>query len=213
MTDHRPSPSPSDTGEPIDVLVERHARALLGLALASVGEELRTGRRLVLDASSDLPAWLTRPGASFVTLETHGRLLGCIGSVEPRRALALDVVANARSAAFEDPRLPAVTAADWPEMTVKVSVLSELEPMPAASVDEVLAWLRPGVDGVLLSAVGARGTFLPSVWEKVPGPGAFLDHLLAKAGLSRATWPDDLSAWRYTTAECTDPAPRPALHH
>ena len=208
MTDHEARSS--DAATTIDQLVAAHDRELLDLGLAAVRDELRTGQRLVLDVV-ELPAWLGRRGASFVTLEGRPGLLGCIGSVEARRALALDVVANARAAAFEDPRLPAVTTADWPDLTVKVSVLSELEPMPGGSFDDVLAWIRPGTDGVLLASGGHRGTFLPSVWEKLPGPEGFLLQLLAKAGLTRSSWPSDTQAWRYTTAECVDPAPRPPL--
>jgi AmmeMemoRadiSam system protein A len=194
----------------IGELVAAHDRELLDLGLAAVGEELRTGRRFVLDVV-DLPAWFGRRGACFVTLEGRAGLLGCIGSVEARRSLALDVAANARAAAFEDPRLPAVTVADWPDLTVKVSVLSELVPMAAGSFDEVVGWIRPGTDGVLLAAGGHRGTFLPSVWEKLPDPEVFLLQLMAKAGFDRSSWPPGVQAWRYTTAECVDPAPRPPL--
>lgn len=206
MTDRDGQPEDTTIGE----LVAAHHRELLDLGLAAVGEELRTGQRLVLDVV-DLPPWLGRRGASFVTLEGRAGLLGCIGSVEARRSLALDVAANARAAAFEDPRLPAVTTPDWPDLTLKVSVLSELEPMPAGSFDEVVGWIRRGTDGVLLAAAGHRGTFLPSVWEKLPDPEVFLLQLLAKAGLARESWPPDAKAWRYTTAECVDPAPRPPL--
>lgn len=205
-TDREARPTATTIGE----LVDAHQRELLDLGLAAVAEELRTGTRLVLDVV-ELPPWLGRRGASFVTLEGRSGLLGCIGSVEARRSLALDVAANARAAAFEDPRLPAVTAADWPDLTLKVSVLSELEPMPAGSFDEVAGWIRPGTDGVLLAAAGHRGTFLPSVWEKLPDPDVFLLQLLAKAGFTRSVWPPGVQAWRYTTAECVDPAPRPPL--
>src|SRR5439155_27348724 len=70
---------------------------------------------------------LTAPGASFVTLERNGRLRGCIGTISARGPLYLDVVHNA-VLAMADPRLPRVTAADWPELDVKVSVLATPEP-------------------------------------------------------------------------------------
>ncbi|MDZ7731909.1 MAG: AMMECR1 domain-containing protein [Acidimicrobiia bacterium] len=44
-------------------------------------------------------AGLREPGASFVTLLRDGRLLGCIGSIEPVRPLAVDVAENAVGAA------------------------------------------------------------------------------------------------------------------
>lgn len=192
-------------------LDDRVRRRLLDVALAAVGEELTTGRPWTVPPAGGEDTVLDRPGASFVTLERDGRLLGCIGSVEPRRSLVADVAANARGAAFDDPRLPAVTAADWPTMAVKVSVLSPLEPMPAESARVVAGWLRPGVDGILLTAGRSRATFLPSVWEKLPDVESFLGRLLWKAGLSMSTWPADARVWRYQTEEFADPGPRPPL--
>ena len=49
-------------------------------------------------------SWLREPGATFVTLRQGEDLRGCIGSLEPRRPLGDDVAANARAAAFADPR-------------------------------------------------------------------------------------------------------------
>jgi AmmeMemoRadiSam system protein A len=111
------------------------------------------------------------------------------------------VVRNARLAAFEDPRLPAVTWSDVPAMTVKISVLSALEPRPASSLDAVLAWLQPGVDGLVLAEGRRRATFLPSVWESLADPVEFVELLLDKAMLPRKSWPAGLEAWRYTTEE------------
>jgi len=53
---------------------------------------------------------LRRDGASFVTLTEHGDLRGCIGSLEARRPLILDVRENALAAAFQDPRSPTPTS-------------------------------------------------------------------------------------------------------
>jgi AMMECR1 domain-containing protein len=80
--------------------------------------------------------------------------------------------------------------------------------MPADTRGCVLEWLRPGRDGLLLVARSARGTFLPSVWAKLADPDAFLDHLLAKAGLPPHGWPADAKVWRYTTEEFGSPGPR-----
>jgi AmmeMemoRadiSam system protein A len=153
---------------------------------------------------------LTAPGASFVTLERNGRLRGCIGTIAPRRPLYLDVVRNALLA-LADPRLPRVTTADWPELDVKVSVLTRPEPIPVADPDTLVHELRPGVDGLLLAGDDdRRATFLPSVWGKVPDPAQFLAALLEKGGWSG--WPDGMQALRYTSIEFVDPAPRAALH-
>ncbi len=148
------------------------------------------------------------PGASFVTLERNGRLRGCIGSIVARRPLYLDVVRNALLS-MVDPRLPKVTEADWPELDVKVSVLTVPVPIPADDPDALVRALRPGIDGLLLTADERRATFLPSVWAKVPDPAEFLAALLDKGGWP--DWPDGMRALRYTSVEFADPAPRAAL--
>jgi AmmeMemoRadiSam system protein A len=150
---------------------------------------------------------LNELGATFVTLERSGRLLGCIGSLEARRPLYEDVMANSYRSAFADPRLPRVTADDFVEMDVKVSLLSPMEPMPAADRDQLLASLVPGVDGLLLVADGFRATFLPSVWDRVASPAEFVDLLLRK-GQAVGDWIPQLRAFRYRTTEYTQPGPR-----
>ena len=47
-------------------------------------------------------AFLSEPGASFVTLKQNGRLRGCIGTLEAHRPLVEDVVRNAAAAALDD---------------------------------------------------------------------------------------------------------------
>jgi len=111
------------------------------------------------------------------------QLRGCIGSLQALRPLGADVAENARGAAFRDPRFPALTAHEWPECRVEVSLLSAPKPVRFADEDDLLAQLRPGEDGVILEADGRRGTFLPQVWESLPEPRAFLRELARKAGV------------------------------
>jgi uncharacterized protein len=177
---------------------------LAQLAAAAVGARL-TGRT---GSPIELPAALVEPGASFVTLERQGALRGCVGTLEAIRPLYDDVQRNAIRA-MRDPRLPPVTVDDWPDLDVKVSVLSAPEPMPAASRAELLADLRPGVDGLILTDGRRRSTFLPAVWAKLPDPDRFLDALLDKGGF--VGWSEELVARRYTSSEFRDAAPRAAL--
>jgi AmmeMemoRadiSam system protein B/AmmeMemoRadiSam system protein A len=170
---------------------------LLDLARRAIDHELASGEPYPL-ADAEVPATLRRPGATFVTLERGTELLGCIGSLDPRRPLWRDVARNARGAAFEDPRFPPLAAGDAPGMSIEVSVLSPLHPLPAPSLEAVAASLRPGVDGLVLSADGRRGTFLPDVWDKIPEPEAFVRELIRKARWSQP-WVDGAKAWRYTT--------------
>ena len=49
--------------------------------------------------------------------------------------------------------------------------------------DDLVAKLRPRVDGVLIERGWNRATFLPQVWEKLPDPHQFLQNLCLKAYL------------------------------
>jgi AmmeMemoRadiSam system protein A len=180
---------------------------LCDIAITAIHRTLLDGARTTprLDA---LPAPLTAPGVSFVTLERDGRLLGCVGGLEVRRPLAHDVAEHAIAAAFDDPRLPAISVDDFEVMSVKVSVLSQSTPIAARLFAELRDALKPGVDGLIITAGNRRATFLPSVWEKVPAPDEFLDALWLKAGLRPRTWPQGLRAERYTATEHADPGPR-----
>jgi hypothetical protein len=82
---------------------------------------------------------------------------------------------------------------------VQISVLSPPEPLAFASEAELLALLRPGVDGLILDDRGRRGTFLPSVWAQLPEAREFLAHLKRKAGLPADHWSATLTVARYTT--------------
>jgi AmmeMemoRadiSam system protein A len=188
------------------VLGDDDRAELLQVAADAIASELRgDGCPRPLERGAPLGD----PGASFVTLERGSQLLGCIGTIEPEAPLVEDVARNARQSAFADPRLPPVTAEDYREMSIKISVLSPLEEMPAASLEDVLAWVRPGVDGLLITVGSARATFLPSVWAQLPSPVNLLEHLLIKAGLPGRHWPEGIRVRRYTTDEFGAEGPRP----
>ncbi len=146
-----------------------------------------------------LPEELVVTRATFVTLHLRGELRGCIGSMEATRPLAHDVAYHAYAAAFQDPRFPSLTRAEWPETTVHLSILSPMQAVSVASEEELLALLRPGIDGVLLEEGRRHATFLPSVWEQVPDPAAFVRHLKQKGGWTLDEWPPQMRVFRYTT--------------
>lgn len=182
------------------MLAETHRTLLLDTAWQSIRHGLENDTSLNVDAGRfDAP--LRAPGASFVTLHRGGELRGCIGSLEAFRALITDVASNAFAAAFRDPRFPALRAQELADLTLDISVLSSPQAMTFGSEQELLAQLRPNQDGLILQDGAHRGTFLPSVWESLPEPGRFLQHLKLKAGLTADYWSEDILVWRYS-AEC-----------
>ncbi|MGH8689972.1 MAG: AmmeMemoRadiSam system protein B, partial [Burkholderiales bacterium] len=161
---------------------EQAGATLLSIARGAVESSFSGG----LKSLPDLP-WLKQTGATFVTLTKDGALRGCIGSLEPARALGDDVAENALGAAFRDPRFPAMTAAEWPQCRVEVSLLSTPKPLRFADEADLLARIREGEDGLILEVDGKRGTFLPQVWEGITDRRIFLQELLKKAGLPSDT--------------------------
>ena len=137
---------------------------------------------------AELPTRLNEPGASFVTLTIHGLLRGCIGTLEAYQSLAEDVQEHAIAAGLQDYRFPPVQAEELNQIEIEVSRLSEPRPLSYATPQELLQWLRPGVDGVVLRDGMRRATFLPQVWEKLPDPAEFLEHLCAKMGADPDLW-------------------------
>lgn len=173
--------------------------ALIGVARAAIEHGLQGGRQPVVDVARHPPR-LAEPGASFVTLERDGALRGCIGTLEACRPLVADVAHNAWAAAFADPRFPPLDAAEYGGIRVHISVLTPPVPLPVTGEAELLAALRPGIDGLVLEEIGGRrATFLPAVWAQLPQPREFLAHLKLKAGLPREYWSDTLRFRRYET--------------
>lgn len=206
-------PSPDPVEPPLPALDEPERRLLLDAAEDAIGARLRGLPAPALPHEAEVSSALREPRASFVTLRRGGRLLGCIGSLEPHQPLIEDVAANAVAAAFRDPRLPAVTTDDFEHMEIKISVLGDLAPLPARSPDELRRRVVAGVDGLVISSIQGRGTFLPSVWEQLPETEDFLAALWQKAGLRPGSWPRDLVVQRYRTAEFGRDAPRRLVEH
>lgn len=180
------------------LLSKEHRQRLLALAKNAIEHGVRTGRPLKI-VLADFPAELTEPRATFVTLQKHHQLRGCIGMLEAVRPLAEDVAANAYSAAFKDPRFPPLEAKELNELDIHISILTPPEPILFTSEQDLLAKLEPGIDGLIIEEGYRRGTFLPSVWESLPNPGQFLKHLKQKAGLSPDYWSGTIRVYRYRT--------------
>ncbi|HEX5128678.1 MAG TPA: AmmeMemoRadiSam system protein A [Usitatibacter sp.] len=166
--------------------------------IAIARESIARGREAPVVAGAWEAGWLREIGASFVTLKMADDLRGCIGTIDAHRPLGDDVARNARAAAYRDPRFPPVDAAELPRLQVEVSVLSPREALPVASESDALSKLRPGIDGIALEYNGASATFLPQVWESLPEPVDFLEHLRRKAGLPARFWHSDVRLSRYT---------------
>jgi len=164
---------------------DEQGKTLLKLARRTIASRLGRGEA---PESGDHCRDLQRQGAVFVTLKKRGRLRGCIGNLEPVGPLWQGVCDNALNAAFNDYRFPPLTAEEIDDVHIDISILGPAVPLEYSDADDLLARLRPGRDGVILRLGSARATFLPHVWQQLPNPEDFLDHLCRKAGLSDSAW-------------------------
>jgi len=152
---------------------------LLRLAQAAIASVLQTGTDPTLRLSTNA---LLAPGGAFVTLHSHGRLRGCVGSAFPRDALYRTAIKMARAAACDDPRFPPLTAAELGKIDIEISRLTE--PRQAAPGDVV-----PGRHGLYILRGPNRGLLLPQVavqygWQREQ----FLQAACHKAGLADEAW-------------------------
>ncbi len=128
--------------------------------------------------------------ACFITLEKQASLRGCIGHLIPSKPLYEAVIDAARQAALADPRFASVHPEELHEITLEISLLSDLIPLDSHSPAQLLSQLQPGRHGVVLQFQDRMATFLPQVWDKIPDPSDFLDRLALKGGWEPSIWRD-----------------------
>ncbi len=191
-----PSPSPEASAP----LGPAEVDALFALAVVGIRAGLEGHGSPTISPTTLAPA-LQEWRAAFVTLEVGGELNGCIGTLDAVEPLGAAVARLAWEAAFADPRLPPLTAAEFPSLEIKLSLIGPRQPLPAGSEAQLVAALRPGVDGLVIRWGQNQATFLPAMWPKLPDRLAFVRHLESKAGLAPGRWPAGMRAWRYTATE------------
>jgi AmmeMemoRadiSam system protein A len=101
---------------------------------------------------------LRRRAAVFVTVRLHQELRGCIGTLEPTyEDMALEIIENAISAAFLDPRFTPVCADELANLSIAVDILKPMEPIGG------IGDLNPMRYGVVVRSGKRRGLLLPGI--------------------------------------------------
>jgi len=168
-------------------LTKDKKQILLDIARKSIISVVTRGKLLKVNIA-DYPKPLQEDGASFVTLTESGDLRGCIGTLEPYQPLVQDVCEHAAAAAVEDYRFTPVLPGELDALMIEISRLTVPKPLTYDNPSEIPLLLRPMIDGVVLRDGMRRATFLPQVWEKIPEPEEFLNHLCWKMGLPGNHW-------------------------
>ena len=168
-------------------LTEAQGEYLLLEARETIQNRL-SGKMDIPQETKDLPTIFNEKRGTFVTLTTHGNLRGCIGHIIPQESLIEGIRENAINAAFRDPRFSPLTSGEWKNVQIEISILTEPKPLSYTDGKDLLAKLRPGIDGVIIKKGFHQSTFLPQVWDQLPDKKAFLNHLCLKAGLDGNAW-------------------------
>jgi len=179
-------------------LDQDHKVCLLAFAKQSIEHGLQFQPPLAVDLAVVEPV-LRQPAATFVTLHYRQRLVGCIGSLQATQPLLSNVVHNAHSAAFMDRRFAPLEQNQLAGLNIEIAVLSELAAVDVYSEQALMAFLQPGVHGLVLEYGEQRATFLPKVWVQLPDKREFLAQLKEKAGLPADFWSPQIQISSYTS--------------
>lgn len=135
--------------------------------------------RRVIKKTNELNEELLKNRAGvFVSLKLHGRLRGCIGTIEPTTGcIADEIIQNAISAGAEDPRFNPVAEEELKLITYSVDVLERAESI--SSIKE----LDPKTYGVIVRKGGRSGLLLPNL-EGIESAEEQVSIALRKAGIS-----------------------------
>ncbi len=161
----------------------------------SIEQGLETGKAYEPDIK-EVADKLKKNYAVFITLKINGDLRGCIGTTEAHMPLINAVAQYAYAAAFSDPRFKPLTAKEYKQVDISLSILTPAVDLPFSDEQDLINKLRPNIDGIIIAKNHARATFLPVVWESIKQPEQFISELKRKAGISSSDCPDKV--WRYT---------------
>ncbi|MGI6262790.1 MAG: AmmeMemoRadiSam system protein A [Succiniclasticum sp.] len=100
----------------------------------------------------------TRRAGVFVSLQEHGSLRGCIGTIGPMYDnIAEEIRHNAVAACSGDPRFTPVTPPELPDLVYSVDVLGPMEPVHSLSDLDVKRY------GVVVTKGSRTGLLLPNL--------------------------------------------------
>jgi AmmeMemoRadiSam system protein A len=178
----------------VTVLTTDQQRALLDIARDAIEAAVRSGTGRpggpAVAGAADLPA----ASGVFVTIKRRGELRGCLGTLENRLGLAIEVARCAVESAREDPRFPPVTVDELDELALEISVLGPLE-----RIEAVPGAFTVGVHGLVVQHGFRRGLLLPQVaveWSWTAEQ--FLRQTCVKAGLPVDAWLNGATVYRFS---------------
>ena len=167
---------------------ENDGHLLLKLARQSILQEFKKENQLE-SLKEKISSWVLKENrGTFVTLHKSDELRGCIGNIEPVKDIFTGIEDNAKHAAFSDTRFSPLSFEELDDTDIEISILTRPEAIDYNDYHDLIAKLKPFIDGVIIQKGYKSATFLPQVWEQLKSPEVFLTHLCTKAGLLPDAW-------------------------
>jgi uncharacterized protein len=153
---------------------------------------------------NNFPKKFEETKASFVTLFIENNLRGCIGHIKAIQPLYKNIIENAVSSAFNDPRFYPLSKEEFENVKIEVSVLTIPKKIEYDDYKDLFEKINVG-NGLILKKGISQATYLPSVWEQIPEKEEFLSSLCMKAGLNRNAWKNEkIDVEVYNAIKCKE---------
>lgn len=135
-----------------------HEDPYVALARKSLEQYILTREEITIPDS--LPEEMTHERAGiFVSIHEHGRLRGCIGTIQPAtECIAREIIRNAISASTRDPRFDPIEPDELPWLEIHVDVLGKPEKIRSMEELDVRRY------GVIVTKGFKRGPFSFRTW-------------------------------------------------
>ncbi len=125
----------------------------------------------------ELTSEMKKQAGVFVSIKKHGQLRGCIGTTHPtQKNVSEEIIQNAKSAAFDDPRFFPIEENELNDLTISVDVLEDPEPIDS------IKDLDPVCYGVIVKQGRRSGLLLPDL-EGIDTAKKQVEFAKRKAGI------------------------------
>ncbi|HOK17193.1 MAG TPA: AmmeMemoRadiSam system protein A [Candidatus Paceibacterota bacterium] len=180
-------------------MTKEEKQYLLEISRRTLEKYLKEKSILVLEEDNFKFPLLKEKRGVFVTLTKNGELRGCIGNLTADKPVYQAIIENSLASALFDPRFPPLDKDELQDITIEISILSELKPLPSYNdVNELIKYLEKKKPGLVIKKGLNEATFLPQVWEELKTPEEFLSQLCLKAGLEPYVWKNlDITMFEY----------------
>ena len=147
--------------------------------------------RKIIEAPKELPEEMQKRAGVFVSIhKKNGQLRGCIGTFLPtKKNIAEEIISNALSAAFRDPRFLPIGKEELPDLEISVDILEP--PKKIKKIEE----LNPKKFGIIVRAPDGRlGLLLPDL-EGVETSEEQISIASQKAGINPQK--EEFEIWKF----------------